>query len=89
MGSTPLPGPGPGHTVENLDALPPPGAAGTPDVVVVVNPNNPDGRRHDASSLLALAEAQASRGGWLVVDEAFADVAPEVSLCGARVVTGL
>jgi cobalamin biosynthetic protein CobC len=44
------------------------------DVVVVVNPNNPDGRLLPTASLRLLAEAQAERGGWLVVDEAFADV---------------
>ncbi|WP_404379835.1 threonine-phosphate decarboxylase CobD [Caenispirillum salinarum] len=71
-----------GHAVEDLSDPPAPDDAGAPDVVVVVNPNNPDGRRHDSDALLALAEGQARRGGWLVVDEAFADVAPEVSLCG-------
>jgi len=43
------------------------------DVVVVVNPNNPDGRMIDRETLLRLAEDLRSRGGWLVVDEAFAD----------------
>lgn len=78
-----------GHAVENLDRLPAPDDARAPDVVVVVNPNNPDGRRHHPDALLALAEAQGARGGWLVVDEAFADVAPEVSLCGRAVGEGL
>ncbi|KAA0590966.1 threonine-phosphate decarboxylase [Azospirillum oryzae] len=50
------------------------------DVLVIVNPNNPDGRRWPAVRLLELAEAQAARGGWLVVDEAFADMRPEDSL---------
>ncbi len=50
------------------------------DVLVVVNPNNPDGRILPAADLLALAERQAARGGWLVVDEAFADVTPAASL---------
>ena len=50
------------------------------DIAVVVNPNNPDGRLHDPDTLLALADAQASRGGLLVVDEAFCDLAPEASL---------
>lgn len=50
------------------------------DVLVIVNPNNPDGRRWPAARLLELADAQAARGGWLVVDEAFADMRPEDSL---------
>ena len=42
------------------------------DAAVVVNPNNPDGRRVPAADLAAVA-----RGiGLLVVDEAFADVVP-------------
>lgn len=53
------------------------------EVLVVVNPNNPDGRVVDRSALLALAEAQAARGGWLVVDEAFADVVPGCSVADA------
>ena len=50
------------------------------DVVVVCNPNNPDGRRHDPARLAELADAMAARGGLLVVDEAFADAMPELSL---------
>ncbi|MBY6263377.1 threonine-phosphate decarboxylase [Azospirillum sp. 412522] len=52
------------------------------DVLVVVNPNNPDGRCLPISRLLELAAAQAARGGWLVVDEAFADMRPEDSVAG-------
>lgn len=48
--------------------------------VVLTNPNNPDGRRHSPKMLQAAAAAVASRGGVLVVDEAFADVTPETSL---------
>ncbi len=50
------------------------------DVVVVCNPNNPDGRKHDGERLLELADGLASRGGLLVVDEAFCDTSPELSL---------
>src|SRR5579859_2194502 len=50
------------------------------DVVVLCNPNNPDGRRHDPARLAELADAMAARGGLLVVDEAFADPVPELSL---------
>ncbi|SFG37373.1 L-threonine O-3-phosphate decarboxylase [Methylobacterium gossipiicola] len=50
------------------------------DVVVVVNPNNPDGRSWDAATLLACAALQNARGGLLVVDEAFADLEAVESL---------
>jgi len=43
------------------------------DVAIVVNPNNPDGRITPRADLLALNERIRSRGGVLVVDEAFAD----------------
>jgi cobalamin biosynthetic protein CobC len=46
------------------------------DLAVVVNPNNPDGRRLDKADLLALLP----RVGRLVIDESFADALPELSL---------
>ena len=51
-------------------------------VVIVVNPNNPDGRIVDRHRLLALARDLEQRDGFLVVDEAFADLCPEISLAG-------
>jgi len=50
------------------------------DVVIVVNPNNPDGRRWTPLQLAALREHLAARGGLLVVDEAFADVDPSLTM---------
>lgn len=49
-------------------------------LVVVVNPNNPDGRVTARDELLALARRLAARDGLLVVDEAFADADPAESL---------
>jgi cobalamin biosynthetic protein CobC len=49
-------------------------------VLVIVNPNNPDGRLTDVQSLRHQAERLAARGGILVVDEAFADCMPGASL---------
>jgi cobalamin biosynthetic protein CobC len=46
------------------------------DLAVVVNPNNPDGRRHDPNALLKLS----SRVGRVVVDESFVDAVPGLSL---------
>lgn len=53
------------------------------DVVVITNPNNPDGRVVDPDDLNKHADALAAKGGWLVVDEAFADTAPGISLAGS------
>lgn len=50
------------------------------DVVVLCNPNNPDGRRFAPEALAGLGQSLAARGGWLVVDEAFVDPTPELSL---------
>ncbi|WP_315837124.1 threonine-phosphate decarboxylase CobD [Bradyrhizobium prioriisuperbiae] len=53
--------------------------------VVVVNPNNPDGRIIDHPSVMQAARAVQRNGGWLVIDEAFVDTSPRssaVALCG-------
>ncbi|WP_158045022.1 threonine-phosphate decarboxylase CobD [Skermanella pratensis] len=57
--------------------------------VIVTNPNNPDGRQVDPDRLLALAGRQAARGGLLLVDEAFADMAPAISVASAAGRPGL
>jgi cobalamin biosynthetic protein CobC len=51
--------------------------------MTIVNPNNPDGRLVERSQLLALHDSLAQHGGMLIVDEAFADVAPQVSVAAA------
>jgi len=56
------------------------GGAGTGMATVLANPNNPDGRIVDRDTLFALQDAGGSR--WLVVDEAYADTRPELSLAG-------
>lgn len=45
-------------------------------IAILANPNNPDGRILSRRTLTALAR----RVAWLIVDEAFADTAPETSL---------
>ena len=52
------------------------GALEGADLAVVVNPNNPDGRRSAPQDLLALLP----RVGRLVIDESFADAVPALSL---------
>lgn len=46
------------------------------DLAVVVNPNNPDGRRHSAAALAAIATCV----GRLIVDESFIDATPDDSI---------
>lgn len=58
-------------------------AAGVPvvaggEAVVVVNPNNPDGRTLSREALTDLAWD----GRWLIVDESFGEVTPELSIVG-------
>lgn len=53
------------------------------DLAVVVNPNNPDGRRYAPEELLALSQ----HVGRLIVDESFVDPVPDLSVAahaGAR-----
>lgn len=78
-----------GHRVERLSAHNIDAALPFLDVLVVSNPNNPDGLCLEPERLLAWRDALAPRGGWLVVDEAFADSAPELSLAGHSRVPGL
>lgn len=78
-----------GHEVIEVGAAEGARAAGHCDVVVVANPNNPDGRRIAPGTLLDWHARLAARGGWLVVDEAFADVAPELSLAAGSAAGGL
>lgn len=51
-------------------------------LVVVVNPNNPDGRLLARDALLELHDRVGADGGVLVVDEAFGDMDPRESLAG-------
>lgn len=54
-------------------------AQATGGTLIVANPNNPDGRIMAPDELAALL-ASRSRDGWLLVDEAFADCDPAVSV---------
>ncbi|MGB3045131.1 MAG: threonine-phosphate decarboxylase CobD [Xanthobacteraceae bacterium] len=47
--------------------------------VVIVNPNNPDGRVVDHAQLVRVAKQIAARDGVIVIDEAFADLDPAIS----------
>lgn len=69
-----------GHQVLRFNALPKPAQLQTQDVVIAINPNNPDARLHSPQQLRELALQLAQRDGWLIVDEAFMDATPEHSL---------
>ena len=60
-------------TIETIDGV---------TSVILANPNNPDGRIYSSEALLQLAKVLRERGGYLVIDEAFADAEPDVSVLG-------
>lgn len=78
-----------GHKVECRDAEALLAQAPRYDVIVLIHPNNPGGEHFERRDLLALHDALARRGGWLVVDEAFIDATPERSLCALSIRPGL
>lgn len=50
------------------------------DVLLLVHPNNPSGACFERAQLLDWHHRLATRDGWLVIDEAFIDCAPQHSL---------
>lgn len=55
------------------------------DLLVIVNPNNPDGRLWPRALLRDLAAGQRARGGLLLVDEAYMEAAPsDESIAGEK-----
>src|SRR5690606_32802712 len=75
-----------GHALVELDDAQVEDCLDSLDVLVLVNPNNPTGRRLPRERLLGWHARLARRGGWLLVDEAFMDNTPADSLvdCAAR-----
>ena len=71
-----------GHQVDAVSRL---DECGTATLVIVANPNNPDGRLFARNELVVLAADLRRRGGLLVIDEAFMDVAPPGSSFAADV----
>ena len=61
------------EVIESSDPL---SLADQVDAVVVTHPNNPDGRIFDIEALEAARSALAAHGGWLIMDEAYADLTP-------------
>jgi cobalamin biosynthetic protein CobC len=54
--------------------------AASADCITIVNPNNPDGRIFARDRLLAWHDALQARNGILIVDEAFMDLEPHLSV---------
>lgn len=50
------------------------------DVLLLCNPNNPTGQNFAPEQLLAWRKRLSARGGWLVVDQAFIDAEPQLSI---------
>jgi len=50
------------------------------DALVIVNPNNPDGHTFSAEALRSILHEREKLGRWLIVDESFAECAPEISM---------
>jgi len=76
-----------GHDVREVPALDE--VESDVSVVIVTNPNNPDGGVTPHGQLAQWRERLAARGGLLIVDEAFADVIPEVSVSAMSGCDGL
>ena len=65
-----------GHQLVELEEAQVEATLDSLDVLVLVNPNNPTGRRVPRERLLSWHARLAARGGWLLVDEAFMDNTP-------------
>lgn len=76
-----------GHTVCSLSQLDLDQARNAA-LMVVTNPNNPDGRIFSKECLLSLACDLQRKGGVLIVDEAFMDVGPEETSLAGEVFRG-
>lgn len=50
------------------------------DVLVIVNPNNPNGHVFSKAELLNILRQRETQGRWLVIDESFGECAPEASM---------
>lgn len=69
-----------GHAVTAVSATEIDAVLQTTEILVLINPNNPIGRFWSPAQLLKWHARLATRGGCLIVDEAFADATPEISL---------
>jgi cobalamin biosynthetic protein CobC len=68
-----------GHDVVPTQHL----VGGSADILVLANPNNPDGRLFKRTELLAIMDERSREDRWTVVDEAFTDLIPSESIAAA------
>lgn len=70
------------HGAVFADSLPVTADTPVPDdaALVLANPNNPCGTLRDRATLEMLLADRTAAGGWLIVDEAFAEPHPEASI---------
>lgn len=54
---------------------------GSGTVIILVNPNNPDGAMFAPADIVELGKLADARNCWLVIDEAFMDCQPDQSVC--------
>lgn len=59
------------------------------DAIVLTHPNNPDGRLFDLQALEEARLTLAAKGGWLILDEAYADLTPDCSFASKGGEAGL
>ncbi|MDB5747162.1 MAG: threonine-phosphate decarboxylase [Massilia sp.] len=78
-----------GHALRQVPYAQLDAAVAASEVVVLCNPNNPTGATVPAAQLLAWAGQLRRRGGWLVVDEAFGDTLPALSVAAHSAQPGL
>lgn len=71
-------------TPEQIDAALP-----DTDVLIITHPNNPTGDVFPVARLLDWHAQLTGRGGWLIVDEAFMDATPELSIASHTARPGL
>ena len=77
-----------GHTLSTFSTLAD-DVLNQADVVLLCNPNNPSAQLFSPADLLQLHAKLVSRGGWLIVDEAFMDATPENSIAQHSHLEGL
>lgn len=78
-----------GFKIEYYADKPTDGQLGRAQVCVVINPNNPTGHLFDKALLELMHEILLLNDAWLIVDEAFLDLTPELSLADAENKKGL
>ncbi|MFM2482315.1 threonine-phosphate decarboxylase CobD [Celerinatantimonas sp. YJH-8] len=59
------------------------------DVLLVIHPNNPAGWQYHPDELLNWQQQLQARGAWIIIDEAFIDVTPDLSVSAQAQQPGL